>query len=342
MEIAVLENIRNGLVEKQQGLMDWLRRSPPSKKAVLLGPSSERAVETHLCTIEDCIERADIGTLGICEICQENVETDLLEVDYTSCICLEHYSPEEISRLEHELELAQTVQKTLLPQEVPNFPSMDIAAFSSPAQIVGGDYFDFFKLTNGDYAFAIADVAGHGVSAGMHMASIQAMLRSIVLTSESPADIVRMLHQLFIHNIRFTTFVSIFVAAFNPFTKRLTYTNAGHIPPIRLSNLGNESELVQWLHPTGAAVGLIEEAEFYETTIDLEVGDLLVMYTDGVTEAINHRYEQFGNNRLIEIIEPLHGYPPVDVLRKIRLGLDRFTGGHPHEDDITVITARIQ
>ncbi len=342
METKILENIRNGLVEKQKDLSDWVRKSPSSKKALLLGPAQENAVENHLQTIKNCIRRAEEGTLGVCKICLETVESDLLEVDYTANICLTHYSPEEMKRLENDLELAQTIQKTLLPQEVPDFPGIDISAFSSPAQIIGGDYFDFFRLGNGDYAFAIADVAGHGVSAGMHMASVQAMLRSIVLMSDSPAEIMKRLHRLFTHNIRFTTFVSLFIAAYNPSMKTLTYANAGHTPPFLLGKLRNGSELVHWLHPTGAAIGLIEEAEFHEKTIDLGMGDLLVMYTDGVTEAINQQNEQFGSDRLVNIVEPLRECPPADVVREIRLGLHRFNGDHPHEDDITLVTVRIQ
>jgi sigma-B regulation protein RsbU (phosphoserine phosphatase) len=342
MEITFLENIQNRLIEKQNVLLNWLHKVPPSKKAILIGPSSEDAVQTHVCTIENCIDRAEAGTLGICEVCQEYVDTDLLEVDYTACICLEHYSQEEMSRLEDELELAQTVQRTLLPQEVPNFPEMEIAAFSKPAQIVGGDYFDFFRLMNGDYGLAIADVAGHGMSAGLHMASVQAMLRSIVSIHESPAMIIKKLHHLFIHNIRFTTFVSIFMAAFSPSTKTLTYVNAGHNPPILVRKGKNKNEVNQLLHPTAAAIGLIETSNFEEKTIDLENGDVLVMYTDGVIEAINPEHEQFGNDRLIKILKASNRIPPVSVIRGIRLELDRFTHGHPIEDDTTLIVAKIQ
>ncbi|MFA9404061.1 MAG: PP2C family protein-serine/threonine phosphatase, partial [Anaerolineales bacterium] len=102
------------------------------------------------------------------------------------CVCLDHFSVEEVRDLEHELELAQAVQKTLLPQAIPKMPGLEIAAYSRPAQLLGGDYFDFTEFKDGKYGLAIADVAGHGVSASLHMASIQAMLRSIVPTSHSP------------------------------------------------------------------------------------------------------------------------------------------------------------
>jgi sigma-B regulation protein RsbU (phosphoserine phosphatase) len=342
LDTTVLENLKHGLITKQQNLLEFLHKSPSAEKTILLGPSTGNDVQSHLSTIEDSIAKADAGTLGRCEICQEPVETRLIEADYTACICLEHFSSEEMNRLEGELELAQSVQKTLLPQEVPDIVGMEIAAFTKPAQIVGGDYFDFFKLNNGDYGFVIADVAGHGVSAGLHMASIQAMLHSIVPRSDSPAEILNHIHQLFIHNIRFTTFVSIFIATYNSMKKTLLYANAGHNPPILLHKLETHGYSVQRLAPTGAAVGLIEDAEFGQELIDLESGDYLVMYTDGVIEAINDRFEQFGNERLINTLQTLNGVPPVDVIRGLRLELDHFMQGQFQEDDTTVIAFRIQ
>jgi sigma-B regulation protein RsbU (phosphoserine phosphatase) len=126
------------------------------------------------------------------------------------------------------------VQKTLLPQEVPNIPGIEIAAFSRPAQIVGGDYFDFIDFSNGFHGLAIADVAGHGVSASLHMASIQALLQTLVPDNKSPAEVMRQVHKLFIHNIRYETFVTFFIGAFDSSTKTLTFCNAGHPPPLIL------------------------------------------------------------------------------------------------------------
>jgi hypothetical protein len=105
--------------------------------------------------IDDAISKADSGTFGKCEVCHEDVEPELLEVDYTARVCLEHLSKEERHHLESELELAKDVQKMLLPQEVPNIPGLEIAAFSRPAQIVGADYFDFIDFSNGFHGLAI-------------------------------------------------------------------------------------------------------------------------------------------------------------------------------------------
>ena len=129
MEALLLERMRDGLVQKQDNLTEWLHATPLGKKKVLLGPSNEQSVQACLDVIEDAISKADSKTLGKCEVCHEVVETELLEVDFTASVCIEHLSKEERRHLESELELAQDVQKMLLPQEVPNIPGLEIAAF---------------------------------------------------------------------------------------------------------------------------------------------------------------------------------------------------------------------
>ena len=181
MEAFILDRIRNGLLQKREWITEWLHSTPLNKKEVLLGPSTEQSVLCCVDVIDEAITKADSKTLGKCEVCHEDVDPELLEVDYTASVCIDHLSERERRQLEGELELAQNVQKMLLPQETPTIPGLEIAAFSRPAQILGGDYFDFIDFRNGFHGLAIADVAGHGVSASLHMASIQALLRTLAL-----------------------------------------------------------------------------------------------------------------------------------------------------------------
>jgi len=341
MEALLLERMREGLLQKQDSLTEWLQATPLGKKKVLLGPSTEQSVHARLDVIDDAISKADSRTLGKCEVCHEDVEPELLEVDYTARVCLEHLSDEERRNLENELELAQDVQKMLLPQEVPNIPGLEIAAFSRPAQIVGGDYFDFVDFSNGLHGLAIADVAGHGVSASLHMASVQALLRTLVPINKSPAEVMRQVHKLFIHNIRFETFVTFFIGAFDSSTNKLTYCNAGHQPPLVFRQTRSKEESVVMLRPTGAAIGLVEEAIFGEKTIDLQKGDLLVLYTDGVTEAMNTDNQEFGRERLETLIQQVEGLPVQEVIQKIRLSLEEFSEGKPLTDDTTIVISKI-
>jgi sigma-B regulation protein RsbU (phosphoserine phosphatase) len=135
--------------------------------------------------------------------------------------------------------------------------------------------------------------------------------------------------------------VTFFIGAFNPTTKTLTYCNAGHNPPMVLQKRNNGKGPIVWLNPTGAAIGLVEEAEFGEKTLSLHEGDLLVMYTDGVTEAVDPQNEEFGSERLVVIIERLYQSTPKEVVRGIREGLENFSGGQPLADDTTVLVCRI-
>jgi len=342
MEAPLLESMHKGLLQKQDNLTEWLHATPLGKKKVLLGPSTEQSVHARLDVIDDAISKADSKTLGKCEVCHEVVETELLEVDYTACVCIEHLSKEERRQLESELELAQDVQKMLLPQEVPNIPGLEIAAFSRPAQIVGGDYFDFVDFSNGLHGLAIADVAGHGVSASLHMASIQALLRTLVPVNKSPAEVMSQVHKLFIHNIRFETFVTFFIGAFDSSTKTLTFSNAGHLPPLVLRNNKSKKESVEMLRPKGAAIGLVEEAKFAEKTIELQKEDLLVLYTDGITEAVNLQNQEFGRERLIKLSQQVNNAPVKKVVQEIRQGLEEFSEGKPLADDTTIVICKIK
>jgi sigma-B regulation protein RsbU (phosphoserine phosphatase) len=341
MRAPILESIRKDLFEKRDRINKWLRVTPPSKKEVYLGPSTEQAVHARLDAIDEAISKVDSRTLGKCEVCQGQVETELLEIDYSACVCIEHLSEEQRRNLESELELAQSVQKMLLPQEVPDIPGIEIAAYSRPAQIVGGDYFDFIEFSNGCHGLAIADVAGHGVSASLHMASIQALLRTLVPINRSPSEVMSQVHKLFIRNIRFDTFVTFFIGAFDLSANALTYCNAGHQPPLVLRKRKSKEKSVVLLRPTGAAIGLVEKAEFGETTIDLQKGDLLVLYTDGVTEAMNTNNQQFGRERLEKLVRHAEHMPVKDVIQKIRLSLEEFSEGKPLDDDTTIVVSRI-
>ena len=342
MEALLLERMHKGLLQKQDNLTEWLHATALGKKKVLLGPSTEQSVHACLDVIDDAISRAEAKTLGKCKVCHEVVEPELLEVDYTACVCIEHLSKEERHQLESELELAQDVQKMLLPQEVPNIPGLEIAAFSRPAQIVGGDYFDFVDFSNGLHGLAIADVAGHGVSASLHMASIQALLRTLVPVNKSPAKVMSQVHKLFIHNIRFETFVTFFIGAFDSSTKTLTFSNAGHLPPLVLRSNKNKKESVEMLRPTGAAIGLVEEAEFAEKKIELQKDDLLVLYTDGVTEAVNFQNQEFGRERLTVLSQQANTLPVKEILQEIRQGLEEFSEGKPLADDTTIVVCKIK
>jgi phosphoserine phosphatase RsbU/P len=337
MENDVFERIQSGLVEKKHNLDEWLNETPEEKKRLLLGPEPEQAVQAQLETIETALEKAEDKTLGSCEICHCCVETKLLETDYTACVCLEHLSPQERRKLESELEFIQVIQRALMPQEIPAIPDLDLAVFSRPAQIVSGDYFDFFQFRDGAFGWVVADAMGHGVSASLIMSSLQTALRTLVPENDSPVDVLKRVNRLFLHNANFTTFVTAFLCRFDPNARQVTFVNAGQNPPLLYRRQTGE---MVWLPPTGAAIGLAESFELGARTVALSQGDILLLYTDGVTEATNRRAEAFSRERLAALVRQNAGLPAQELLRAVREALNDFIGGEDLEDDITLLACK--
>lgn len=341
MESTIFERIRGGLLQKRSNLAEWLRKAPTRTRQVRLGPVAEPALQAHLRTLDTAIAKAKDHTLGRCQVCDDYVEPELLEMDYTRCVCLDHFSESERRLLEADLELAQKVQLALLPQHAPTIPGLELAIFSRPAQIVGGDYFDFFHFADGTHGLAIADVAGHGMSASLLMASLQTALRTLVPTTNSPVEVLRHLNRFFVHNVHFTTFVTLFLACFDPSTQTLTYGNAGHNPPLLYCRQANNADPITWLQPTGAAIGLIEEFQITTETVRLGQGDILLLYTDGITEAMNVAEDQFGGERLADLVRREAGLPAKELVQAVRQQVQAFTGDQPLADDTTIVAGKI-
>jgi phosphoserine phosphatase RsbU/P len=329
--------IQEGLEEKQKEITEFLEVAPEPEKDLCLG-NDDHCVETHLHVIETSLEKIDDQTLGICVVCHGYVDPELLEMDYTAAVCLDHYSDAERRRLEAELELSQVVQRALLPQRVPNIRGVELAAFSRPSEIIGGDYFDFFQFRDGTHGLVIADVSGHGVSAGMLMSSLQTAIRTMAPDTDSPAEILERINRFYIHNIHFTTFVTVFLARFDPTTLSLTYVNAGHNPPAvrRRSNAS-----ITWLRPTAPAIGLAEDFHARMESIGFSQGDSLLLYTDGVTEVLNISNEQFGQERLAELVQQHADRPAPDLLQAVRQAISAFGGNMPLVDDVTMVALKI-
>ena len=342
METRVLERVRAGLVEQRRNLTEWLRATPPQKKQIRLGPADERAVQAHLTVLDTALEKVENQTLGLCDVCHDYIEPSRLEMDYTACVCVDHLSAEEKRRLESDLELSQKVQQALLPQQAPDIPGLQLAAFSQPARIVSGDYFDFFQFQDQTHGLVIADVVDKGMAASLLMASLQASLRILVSGTDSPAEVARRLNALFCHNFRLTQFVTLFLGRFDHTTRTLYYCNAGHNPPLLYHKRDGEREPACWLQPTGAAIGLIEEFDFKAEAIPLSPGDTLLLYTDGVTEAWSPQQEEFGSARLIEFMQHRSSLSATDLIRELRQQLQEFTQGQPPTDDTTIVACKLE
>jgi phosphoserine phosphatase RsbU/P len=341
MSVSVFERVRTSLAQQRQNLATWLYNTPPQEKQLRLGAADEEAVHAHLLVLDSALQKADDHTLGLCEVCHDYIEPSRLEMDYTACVCLEHLADEERRRLESDLELSQKVQQALLPQQVPDIPGLELAAFSQPARIVGGDYFDFLHFRDSTHGLVIADVVDKGMAASLLMASLQASLRILVAESDSPAAVVERLNSLFIHNIHLTQFVTLFLGRYDHITRTLHYCNAGHNPPLLYRESRSGSGQGDWLHPTGAAIGLVEEFAFRDKTITLLPDDTLLLYTDGVTEARNLQGAEFRPQGLIDFMQQHAQAPAPDLVRELRRTLQEYTAGQPLADDTTIVAGKV-
>lgn len=336
MTSEFLVRMSEQLRTQRRSLLDWLSGLPREKRDLRLGPIPVRAVEDHVRVLDDAIVKAEDGELGRCTVCKEHVESHWLQMDYTTSVCIEHLTGEERSHLEAELELSQRVQRALLPQETPHIPGFDVAAYSQPASIVGGDYFDFLRFADGAPSVIIADVMGKGMPASMLMASLQAYLRVIVPESRSPAEVLARLNRLFCHNIHLTKFVSLVVARVGPAEGTIVYGNAGHHPPVVIRSAGEMTQL----KPTGAAIGLVEGARFGEAEVVMERGDMLVFYTDGVVEARDPDGLEFGEESFALYARQHGSVTPSAFVRGLRHHLQAFTAGEALTDDTTIVALR--
>lgn len=338
METGTFGAIAAGLRKRKAALMEWLMAADDTERRTRMGPTSPTGLDQHIEVLDTAIARAEQGELGRCVVCNGFVEDHWIETDYTTSVCLEHLSGPERTRLESELELSQKVQKALLPHKVPEMPGWEVAAFSKPASIVGGDYFDFTRFSNGNHAFIIADVMGKGMPASMLMASLQASLRILTPESSSPSDVLTRINAIFCHNINLTKFVTLVIAELDSSNGTLRFANAGHNPPFILR--GNDRTMPEPLLPTGAAIGLIEGATFETRTTRLGPQDALVMYTDGITEAGVHQERMYGEDRLKDFLAANRETTAQRLIKDLLADVQTHTHQAPPADDTTVIVIR--
>jgi sigma-B regulation protein RsbU (phosphoserine phosphatase) len=337
MKTKICDEIHTDLQQTRDNLTQWAETTPEEKRHIQLGSQSETCVEEHLHVIDASLEKIEEGTFGI--VRQVAANSELLQMDYTSVICLGHFSDEELRQLESELELSQVIQRGLLPQQVPSIEGVNIAAFSRPAQIVGGDYFDFVDFKDGKHGLVMADVSGHGVSAGMFMSSLQTAFHTLVPESESPLEVLERINRLYVHNINFTTFVTIFFGKYDPATRTLSYANAGHNSAY-LYRMATNQEI--WLRPTGPAIGVMEEFTIRMEAIRLEPGDILLLYTDGITEATNYQGVFWNEDSLADIISQNANSSAEQLIQKILQALKDHTDGSPLADDVTLMIYKVR
>lgn len=239
-------------------------------------------------------------------------------------------------RSAQELEIAKQVQARLFPQNSPPLRSLDYAGICIQARQVGGDYYDFLNLGRERLGFVIGDTSGKGIGAALLMANLQANLRSqSAIAFEQPETFLRSVNQLFYSNTTDSSYATLIFAEYDDNTGRMRYANCGHFPGL----LFRANQRLERLHSTSTVLGLFPDWECVLAENQLSRGDTLVLYTDGVTDAMNDKGEDFGEDRLIDVVRKNCDLAPEKMLAAVVDELRRFS---PHEqhDDITMIVAK--
>ena len=243
----------------------------------------------------------------------------------------------EKQKMEEELELAKEIQKNLLPKSMPQLSDFEFDASTISSRQIGGDYYDLIKIDDENYIGAIADVSGKGVPASLLMANLQAFLKSISRLDLSIEQATELINDLVSENTSDGRFITFFWFKLDIESKMFTYVNAGHNPPLLIRD-----NKIRYLDKGGILLGVMKTKFHYVSeTITLKKNDLIVLFTDGVTEAKNKNDEEFSDEKLEKILLSLTHNTAAEVVNKIKNSIEVFTNGQPQSDDITLLVMKV-
>ena len=248
----------------------------------------------------------------------------------------------ERQRLTRELEIAREVQMSFLPAKNPRISRLDIASRCEPALEVGGDYYDFIELDDSHLGVTIGDVSGKGTQAAFYMTLAKGFLRALADLTVPPAQVMSRMNRLFYDNVKRGVFITLIYGVFDLAANRLLLSRAGHNPALLLRD---GVEYPEWIHPKGLALGMEKGEKFdlliQETTLDLQINDVVVLYTDGITEAFNRHKEEYGEERLAASLKSHSAKTADGILQGIFADVQSFTGREQQHDDMTMVIVKM-
>ncbi len=235
-----------------------------------------------------------------------------------------------------DLSQAAEIQGRMLPAKAPEVPGAELAGFNLACRTVGGDYYDFFKYPDGRVALTLGDVSGKGMPASLMMMALHARVQVLAEDAQNLATFMTRINKATCANCPSNRFITFFFSILNVATGELAYANAGHNPPI-IVRANGEAEM---LPGGGPVLGILSIAPYSEMHAKLEQGDMLVLYSDGVTEANNIAYEEFDEERFIEVLQANRTKPATEIVQAVIQAVTEFTAGAPQADDITLVVAK--
>jgi sigma-B regulation protein RsbU (phosphoserine phosphatase) len=253
----------------------------------------------------------------------------------------------EKERLEQELRVAREIQRSLLPQDSLRVDGLSVTAHCEPARQVGGDYFDYFELGGGRVGIIIADVAGKGTSAALYMAELKGLMLSLSQLHSSPRDLLIAANALIAKHLDARSFITMTYVVIDTRARTMTHARAGHCPLMYRPGAGASCRRVQVLVPDGLVLGLrIDSGAHFnklvrEVVTPLEPGDLVLLYTDGIIEAMNADGVPFGEERLVAVLEEYGDTAPAAIRARVLEEIRQFVGSAPQHDDMTLVLLKM-
>jgi sigma-B regulation protein RsbU (phosphoserine phosphatase) len=316
--------------------MDFLQsqleeRKRRLEKAIALAPDNANA-EALLREVDSALDRFAAGTYGICETCHDSVERDRLLADPLICYCLDHLTNQERAALQRDLDLASELQRGLLPPSDLRAAGWETSYHYAPLGPVSGDYCDLYPW-GGSLYFMLGDVSGKGVAASMRMTQLHALFRSLIGMGLPLAEIVVHINRFLCESALAGQYATLVCGRANP-DGEIELFNAGHLPVV-----ASQQGAVRLLESTGLPLGMFHEAEFTPSHVNLSAGDMLFLFTDGLSEA-NGADGEYGVERIASLIGRMSPECAAGVITACLEDLRRFAGRNPGMDDVTLLAMR--
>lgn len=287
-----------------------------------------------LVEVDAALNRMDLGIYGICEVCHDSVESERLIADPLTRVCIDHLTPRQQRALEEDLELASQIQAGLLPRSTQKIDGWEVAYHYQPAGPVSGDYCDLISGEDQTLHFVLGDVSGKGVAASMLMAHLHAMFRTLISINLPLDQMVERASRVFCESTLPTQYATLACGRANT-VGEVEICNAGHLPPLLIQN-----GAVTSIAATGLPVGVFCSESFTCSQVQMNKGDTLFLYTDGLSESVDETGIEYGAERLAQLLKQNNHLTPDALVSLCRQELLIFAGGQPPRDDLTVMAIR--
>lgn len=323
MVTAIEPLLREQLIERRQKL-----------ETAANGFMQTTEITRLLAEVDSALHRMEMGTYGICDVCNDPVESERLIANPLTRLCIDHLSATEQEALENDLALAAQIQTGLLPQPTLKIDGWEVAFHYEPAGLVSGDYCDIITARDESFHFILGDVSGKGVAASMLMAHLQAMFRTLVSIKLPLAQMLERASSVFCESTLPSHYATLVCGNVRP-DGLVQISNAGHLPPLVVRN-GN----VRSIDATGLPIGMFCSEKFAVTEFQMERGDMLLLYTDGLSEALDSAGSEYGAERISGLLALNHSLSPRQLVGSIVSEVNSYRNGNRPTDDMTLMAIK--